>query len=77
MSDPLSAINPRSNQSPAKEEGLLMLALEAWAMVGIHVCGTTWSVAVTVARRLLLQLLAGRCRWPKRSGPRASRTALF
>ena len=45
-----------------------MLALEAWAMVGIHVCGTTWSVAVTVARRLLLQLLAGRCRWPKRSG---------
>ena len=39
-----------------------MLALEAWAMVGIHVCGTTWSVAVTVARRLLLQLLAGRWR---------------
>ena len=76
MSDPLSAINPRSNQSPAKEEGLLMLALEAWAMVGIHVCGTDdmrgccyscSSVAVTVA-----------C-WsvPMAQEVRASRTALF
>jgi hypothetical protein len=32
-----------------------MLALEAWAMVGIHVCGTD------DMRRLLLQLLVGCC----------------